>query len=536
MFSKNKFLLPVLFGIALFGFISCKKENKNPQWDVDIVAPLFKTSLSVNNLLADSLYQVAPDGAVNIIYTSNAYSPPVDSLFQFRDTLIPTSYSAPVPVSLNAGTTIYSANQTVSLEIPNGVKLKLAIIKKGFAHFIARNNLHTKVIYAFTIPGATLNGDTFKIVQTVDSATVSGPAVFDGTFDISGYTIDLTGITGNDFNTLTYNIVAKTDPLGPSIITNANDTLYNVQTGFKDMVPLYGSGYLGQGSVTANNESQNVGLTNLIQGGTIELDSVKATMTIVNRVGADAQALITSFESINEQTGITVPLISPSIINHIININRASESGPPIAPVNATTYIATLDQTNSNIIAFAENIPSKINYSLNINFNPLGNVSGSNDFIYTDSLFETTFRLEMPLRFAANQLMFLDTVNSEIKDTAALANVSTGEFTILADNGFPWEMTIQLSVLDESNTVTDVILVPGIIAPAPLNSALRATTKKRSVMKFPVDAGRKQRILTSKNLIVSGRFNTLAYPQPLQIYADYALDLQLIGDVKYQVR
>jgi hypothetical protein len=80
------------------------------------------------------------------------------------------------------------------------------------------------------------------------------------------------------------------------------------------------------------------------------------------------------------------------------------------------------------------------------------------------------------------------------------------------------------------------LLVPGTIAPAPLNASMRATTKERSVLKFTVDGSRKSRILKSKKMIVMGRFTTQAYPQPLQVYSDYSLDLKLIGDVIYHIR
>ena len=51
-------------------------------------------------------------------------------------------------------------------------------------------------------------------------------------------------------------------------------------TGFKDLVPLYGKGYLGQGTVTVTDDSSNVGFTKLIQGGTIVLDSMSASIDI----------------------------------------------------------------------------------------------------------------------------------------------------------------------------------------------------------------------------------------------------------------
>jgi hypothetical protein len=534
VFGLNKAVVSAAIVLAVFS--SCKKENKNPEWDVNILSPIFKATLTVKNILADTLY-TTPDGRVNIIFTSNGYSPPVDSLFQFHDTLIASSFVAPVTLNIAPGTPIYSANQTVALSIPNGVQLKTVIIKKGFAHFIARNKLQTKVNYAFVIPGAISNGNPFSISQSVNAAPAGGVTVFDGTYDMTGYTIDLTGPLHTLFNTLTYNVNAYTDSAGITVTPLTGDTVFSVFTGFKSLVPLYGKGYLGQGTVTVTDDSADVGFTKMIQGGTIVLDSISASIDIKNYVGADAQAEITSFQSINGRTGITVPLNAPTVINHTININRATETlPPPHYPLNYTYNHLGFDQTNSNIIPFLENIPSKITYSLHINFNPLGPISGGNDFIYTDSLFDTKLSLNFPFRFGANQLIFTDTVNSAIKDTSNLSNAGSGNFTLVADNGFPWEMQLQISLLDESNHVTDNIIVQGTITAAPLNSSMRAVGKVRSTLTFPVDEARKQRILSAKQLITTTRLTTSAYPQPLQVYSDYELDIRLIGDMVYHVR
>jgi hypothetical protein len=65
---------------------------------------------------------------------------------------------------------------------------------------------------------------------------------------------------------------------------------------------------------------------------------------------------------------------------------------------------------------------------------------------------------------------------------------------------------------------------------------MRAVGKVRSTLTFPVDEARKQRILSAKQLITTTRLTTSAYPQPLQVYSDYELDIRLIGDMVYHVR
>src|SRR5690348_6362660 len=181
---SGKSTLSIACCALLLAIAACKKENKNPQWDVEVLAPIFKVSLSAKNLLADSMLQVAPDGAVNLVYTINAYHPSVDSLFRLPDTLIATYQVAPIAIQLDPNTPFYNANNTVVMSIANGVQLKSAIIKKGFARFVGRNRLHTRVKYTFDIPLARLNNVPFHIDQEVAAAPTNGVAVSDNSFDI----------------------------------------------------------------------------------------------------------------------------------------------------------------------------------------------------------------------------------------------------------------------------------------------------------------------------------------------------------------
>ena len=55
---KRSVVLPLLLG---FVFTSCKKNLDETNWDIDALTPVFKTTLNINNLLADSLIQENAD-------------------------------------------------------------------------------------------------------------------------------------------------------------------------------------------------------------------------------------------------------------------------------------------------------------------------------------------------------------------------------------------------------------------------------------------------------------------------------------------
>jgi len=522
-----KFLFILLF------FAACKKENDSPQWDVAILAPLFKTTLGVSDLVPDSLTHVDPDGAVTLVLDSNIYSTPLDSVFKIEDTLQTTIYISPGLINLQPGFVFYSQPNDLDLDL-NNVELTGAIVKSGHAKLVAKNHLPTPVIYTFNIPKATLNGVPFQKVETIAAAANGVPTSFDSTFDISGYTMDLTGSLGDEFNNLSYTVVGQTSPGGSTITLQPGDTIVDITSGFESLIPFYAKGYLGQGSF--NGTGNNSIATGKLEDGTILLDSISATLTFKNSVGAEAQALLTSMRAVNDRTGTTIDLIAPTLVNHTLNLNRASESGPPVSPVNSTYYSVQLDNTNSNILSLMESLPDRFEYDINFYLNPLGNVSGHHDFLYTDNLFDANLKVNFPLRFAANQLMFADTQALATIDTLSDDNLGDGTFKLIAENGFPCEMEVQLVTLDENYNATDSLFVPNIIAPAPMDGNYRAIGKKRTVLTIALPVARREQFLRAKFVAIRARFSTSAYPQVLQIYADYTLDLKLVGDFIYSIR
>ena len=206
------------------------------------------------------------------------------------------------------------------------------------------------------------------------------------------------------------------------------------------------------------------------------------------------------------------------------------------SPVNSTYHTIQLDNTNSNIVAMVENLPEKISYDLNFNLNPLGNASGHHDFLYTDDLFDANLKVIFPLRFAASQLMFADTQDLATIDPSGDENLGDGSLTLLADIGFPYEFNIQLFALNENNQATDSLFVPDRIAPASLDNNFRAIGQERTIIRIPLTVSRRKNLLGSKRIAIRARFSTSNYPQQLQVYSDYVLNLKLIGDFTYLIR
>jgi len=231
-----------------------------------------------------------------------------------------------------------------------------------------------------------------------------------------------------------------------------------------------------------------------------------------------------------------VPLFAPSLVGTNINIDRATETGNSSDPVNETFKTITIDKTNSNLLDFIENLPDRLSYSLHLVTNPLGDVSFGNDFVYADYLVNNTLRFEMPLSFSASVLTFADTVDFVSNAEETFGNFRSGTLTLIADNGFPFEATMTLLLLDENMNVTASLTGNSIIAAASIGGDGRVNHRSKSYVDIPVSEAQMEYLKKTKKLIVRAAFTTTHYPVLLSIYEDYNIHFKLVADVTYMIR
>ncbi len=109
---KNYFLL-----LAAIGFLfitACKKNPNEERWDTNILAPLVNSTLTLKNLINDTLMKTNSAGEVSLVYRSGLYDFSIDSLFKIPDTTMTNSYGL---TSLNI------ANQNVVYKLSLGQML-----------------------------------------------------------------------------------------------------------------------------------------------------------------------------------------------------------------------------------------------------------------------------------------------------------------------------------------------------------------------------------------------------------------------------
>ena len=299
-----------------------------------------------------------------------------------------------------------------------------------------------------------------------------------------------------------------------------------------DVVPSFVRGYFGNQQFRFGPESTNFNVFNRISGGTLDLDQVNVNLTFENGIGVDARLTINQLEALNTFTS-TNSALNHTIIGNAMNINRAQQTFS-VPEVNYTTHTTAITTTNSNIDQMIELFPNELVYDISLHINPLGNISGNNDFVFKKHPLKTNLNVEFPLSLIANQLTLTDTTKINLSDENK-GNIIDGDLILYAENGFPFNATISLSLLDASNNQLVTINSSGNILAAPLNSNLRATTKKSSKIVFQLSEQDITHLYNTDNIVINVSFTTIGQPQFIKIYEDYELDLKVVGDFSYTV-
>lgn len=537
--KKNQ-LIPAL-ALTVLLLNSCKRDEA--YWDTGITSPIAFTTLTIDNIVPDSLLVQNPDTSLKLMYTNDFFNLTADSLYKIPDTTLTNTYYYPFGTTNVTGGD-YLTNNSVQQTTYNlsGIDLVYVLLRGGKMTLKLKNDVTLPILLTYEVPSAVKNGipfDTTFLVPAAPDATHS--ASVDAEVDLSNYGIDMTGLLGDRVNTIVTRFTAQVDPSqSSSVPIGPADSVSCINT-FKDMDPYYVRGYFGNNTISVGPEEQDFSFFKKITAGSLSLEELKMNLVLQNYIGMDARVYINSIYSKNSRTGNVVSLNAP-IMGQALNFNRAVTTGGwlPVIPYN---YSYTLDNTNSNAKQLVENLPDKLGYNIQVITNPLGNVSGSNDFFFIDYPLKAHLDIEMPLSFIASGLTLTDTLHPDFTGIKEPENVLSGTLTVHADNGMPFSAGLQLYLLDAYGQLTDSLVVaPGQVLSAPVVSVStsplntwRAQGKTHSTVQIRLSETQTQALLASSKVVFRSVFDTHSGPLNTRIYSTDALDLKLTADFNYRV-
>lgn len=515
------------FLLVIIALASCKRDEPT-SWNTHVLAPIAKGRLTLDNIVPDSLLQADENGLWHLKVRRNLTDFNLDSIVTIPDTIIKKSFNVPIsggPFSLPNGTSIINQHENNKLNI-NDAELRLVKIKSGRLEYTLKSYINGYLTCNYSIPGVKLNGIGTVIQAQTEPRQGNQPYIYTGQIDLAGYEMSLTGQSGFMTNRVYSHLSIITTLGAPSQAQVHGQDSVVVELKFLDPIIEYAKGYFGQ---HVYDLQQTVNLTNDFQmpTGTLNIDQASLQLNIVNAVGADAQIQFTTLAGLNSSSGNSVNL-QHSPLYQTINLTRAHDNN---GNVQATENNFALNNSNSNMDVFIENLPNKIQMDAQIRINPMGDLSDGNDFIYTANSLKALLEINVPLNVGMHNLAMSDTLDI----STSIDIQADGKLVLQVVNAFPFSATCNVQLLDASNQVLHTLISSGHITHGMINGNSYTSTPARSLIYIPVTPDQLRDVHPGNRIAIRVQFDTPEDQEHYGLYKDYYMDFKLIGDGKVEV-
>lgn len=439
-----KFLPVLLFGIIIV--VGCKKNKTS--WDTTWSAPLISDTLDLANLTNDSTL-VIENGAYKIELNRKLFDFNLTELIEIPDTTVTETFTTPISIAAAPGFNIVNSIEEHKMNFKD-VQLKSVIMSQGFIDVTIFNPLPTKTFFNVKLPGVSKNGIEFNKSYSVPAHSNGVDGTTTETISLSGYSLDLTGLSGGDFNFIKSQITATTDPDGVSVNVTPQDQI-DVTATFRDVKINYARGYFGNQQFV-DTTALAIDVLSKVAGGTIDIPNTVIKLTFENGLKVAGKANLLFAENTNWD-GQTVQLDHPQI-GIPFNLDPAIGTWD-----NFTSGKKELEFTSSNstIEQYIENLGVTHAFSYDIEINPWGNTSGSFDEMFSDSRLSVVLNASMPLNVALDDLTVLDSFDLNLGDVTDNFSLRSGQFKLETENAFPFDGEVTLYFIDELGQMIDSI-------------------------------------------------------------------------------
>jgi hypothetical protein len=515
--------------VAVLIFLTACKKEEGTDWDTNLLGPLFKTTLSINQILPDSLTQINADNAIHVVYDEHFNSSGFVNTSELPDTSILKFFTIPFgTIYLSAGDNFMNLTEETNLNF-DPLELSRLIVKTGEIEVKVVNKISQPIEVTYILPKALKNGIPYTFNATIPAYNSSNGGVYTATFKLDGYDVDLRGLSGAFVNRLVTQLIANVSPSATGLTQiNSTDSL-KVFLKLKSIVPYYAKGYFGQSKDTSNSESR-VTLFDRIQAGTFSLDEATLNLDVKNGIGADIRAGLLGFQSVNTRTGNIVAM-QHSSVQQIFNVHRATDF-----PFTPSEYSFEYNKSNSNLLSLLENMPDRFDLSYFTELNPFGNISNGNDFVYTDKAIDAHVKLDIPLHFSSNNLTLVDTIYLQQDSLGEHNTVRSAALKLIAENSFPFDADIKFYLLDNSLQQQEQLMDKTTILAAQPDSDGKVRKSISSTLPITVSNELLNKLLQKRKVLAVVTLNTFNNPLKHKIYSDYKLDLKLTGNLLFNVR
>ena len=413
-----------------------------------------------------------------------------------------------------------------------GAEVKYFKAKAGNLKIKLASTIQEDMTMLFEIPSATKGGKVLSSVVKLPAAPPNGVSTRDEFFDLTDYLIDFRGKNPDvkdTVNTFHQILVVRLDSSGRKVAIGLSDSI-RIDYRMESLIPDFAIGYMGQ---SLNQSGDQKAPFDLFKGlnGDLKFKDFKVSLIVRNSIGAEGRIKIRSLAGENVFTKNTVKLNSMSLNNDILI------SAPPFKRDAFVESEIVLDGTNSNIKSFIENLPQMLDYNLDMETNPNGNVNLYKDFVFDNSKVDVIMKVEFPAEFSLNQFVLRDTQSVDWTAIAGLDRIKSAKMDVRIKNSFPLGAKLQLMLLDDKEQgiasldidPADNVIEPGVVDANGYPTAQSETVFSIGIGRDKVDALKKAKFIAiTTTLTGDGKMQKL--------YDNSTISISTTVDFEYEVR
>jgi hypothetical protein len=528
---KKGYFIIVISSIIIAG---CHKERPHPSWNMDLLVPLLSDTVTIMDVISDTLITVNPDHTVSFVFDRLLYEINVDSLVRLPDTLFHFEQVMswmPFPsIPLPPGEPIIEAQFDWPLDYETfgfeGIALENAVIRSGKINFEVYNSSSGTILSEFAINSAVRNEtDTFFISKIIPAGQLASES-----FDFSGYHLNLTGINHDTVNMVNYTLGLFADPTITDTLILVQADSFAVNIYFEDIVIDYAKGNFGRNTYYFGPENSKVDIFGDLNISGFSMKDAAVFLRIQNNYGVDGLFKIKEFAAFNSETAENI-ILQSDLIDSSLYIEAATQTCDGLMIIEpADNYF---DFSSSNFNDLLQIMPDQISYTLEMTSNPSADSTSRDHFFY----FEEPIRVFVEANVSQGVMirdLFVENTKEWHGEGIDINSVSEGKLVVVLDNGFPFTFDMNLFLEDEYHEILDTLLFEEFVAGGILGPDSTVVEPVETRIDVWLTESLKESIQTAKfshyELLINSAEN-----KHVKIYSTDILKLKIIGDFTYLV-
>ena len=265
--------------------------------------------------------------------------------------------------------------------------------------------------------------------------------------DLTGVVLDLTGEEGTDWSRLFTRWEVLVSNSASESVGVMGDDMLSLTVALTGLEVAQVEGRFDTQELSTADATAVMDLESL-QGLQVGWTELELALALENTTGLDLMGKIHSLQRIDTLAeGVeTLSLTGPAMAQDVF-LSRALVAGSGAMDswsIQPTTASIGFTSDDGNLAEFMSSIPDALSWNIDVEVNPLGDVSGGHDRIDLTQLPTLNVALRAPLEVSSARAVFLDTLELSPPDWVDFS----GELDLAIDNGFPVGARLQMRLVE----------------------------------------------------------------------------------------